>query len=877
MRPTLTNLTFFTCFQVFFFCSTFNIKAQGVRGIITDDAGNPVPGVSIYSTEDKSGTTSNTEGNYEFKLEKGNNKLVFQVLGFSKQVIDITIATDWVTQNVQLQPVKYSLPEVKIYSGEDPAYAIMRKAIARAPYHLRQAKNYEAEVYLKGSLKMNKLPKLIAKQLEVNGQKLKAGNTYTSESVNLIRFSAPDTFVHTVKASRSSFPGNEESSMMGYINSSLYDSSNDEMVISPLSPQAFKHYRFYYEGFFDDGNVTVNKIKVTPKRKSQQLLEGHIYIVEGLWNIHSIDLVHEPFWGKTRIRQIYQPVKSNVWLPISHNFSLNASVMGIKADFNYAGSVKYLSVNLNHELRGSLAVVDKTEQKEAVATALSMEEPLIPSKKQKQMDELLAKEELSNREMMKLAALIEKENAQPIENIDLELKNTYRFDVKKDSIKRDSLFWSTMRPIPLTNNEKTSFAISDSLATTKATADSTKTSKNKFASKLTKFITGTTFPGDSAKVRVHYGGLVNLKNFGFNPVDGWKYAQNLNLTWKQDSVNTMKFSVVGGYAFSREKGYGGFDWSQTYLPKRRGIVSFSGYIGSEDYKKDLSVPCLLSMGASLLFKENYQRFFYTEKLHLNNEIDLANGLKMQIGVSYRRLSPLENTTNFSFLKKEELYHPNDISHLENHESNFKKQDAFILKMGWAYTPRHYYYMNKGRKEMAQSKFPTFTLGFEQGLKAFSTDVDYVLAEIGAFKKPEFSFLPVFDWNAYAGWFLRNNQIHFSQFKHFQASTIPAQFGNLGNSFVLMDDYLPSTNQWFVRGNVTYSSPFLLLKNLPVLSNRLWNENMHVSYLHTPNVRHYVQTGYSISRIFMAGSIGVFAGFEEGKYQHWGVRIAISGF
>jgi hypothetical protein len=479
--------------------------------------------------------------------------------------------------------------------------------------------------------------------------------------------------------------------------------------------------------------------------------------------------------------------------------------------------------------------------------------------------------------MMKLAALIEKENAQPIENIDLELKNTYRFDVKKDSIKRDSLFWTTMRPIPLTANEKTSFIQRDSLATAKAVADSTKASKSKFGSTFMKIITGTTFPGDSAKVQVHYGGLVNLKNIGFNPVDGWKYAQNLGFTWKQDSVNAMKLTVVGGYAFSRGKGYGGFEWSQTYLPKKRGVISLSGSIGSEDYKKDLSVPGLLSMGASLLFKENYQRFFYTENLQLNNEIDLANGLKMQIGASYNRLSPLENTTNFSFLKKEEFYHPNNITHLQNHESNFIKQDAFILKMGWTYTPRHYYYMNKGRKEMAQSKYPTFTLGFEQGLKAFSTDADYLLAEIGTYKKPEFSFLPVFDWSANAGWFIRNKQMHFSQFKHFQASTIPALFSNLGNAFVLLDDYLPSTNQWFLRGNMTYSSPFLLLKNLPVLSNRLWNENLHVSYLHTPNVRHYLQTGYSISRIFMAGSVGVFAGFEEGKYQHWGVRIAISGF
>lgn len=877
MKTTLNpTITFFVVLS-----SLFNgisaISAQGIKGTITDDSGNPVPGVSIYITETKSGTISNLDGEYEFSLENGTYNLTFQSLGFSRREFVVNITGDWITHNLQLHPIQYNLREVKIYSGEDPAYAIMRKAIARAPYHLRQAKNYEAEVYLKGSLKMNKIPKIIQKQIEVNGEKVKVGETYTSESLNIIRFSAPDSFLHTVKASRSTFPGKEENSMMGYINSSFYDSSKSDMIISPLSPQALRHYRFRYEGFFNDGNVTVNKIRVTPKRKSQQLVEGDLYIVEGLWNIHSLDFVHQPFWGKLRIRQMYRPVKSNVWLPISHHFDVEAAVMGIKADFNYAGSVKYMSVHLNDELRGAGTIAQNTIQTDADDDSNKSEEPSKPTKTQKQMDELLAKEELSNREMMKLAALIEKENEQPKENIELELKRTYRFNIKKDSVKRDSLFWSNIRPIPLTTNEKSSFAKRDSLTTTNAVADSTKKGKSKFFSSLGKIVSGTTFPGDSAKVRFTYGGLVQPKNLGFNPVDGWKYGQTFGIAWKQDSVHTMNLSLMGGYAFSGEKAYGSFGWTQTYLPKKRGAITVSGYIGSVDFKKQLELPGFLSMSSSLFFKENYQRFFNTQNLQIKNGIDLANGFRMDINVGYHQNSPLVNNTNFSFMKKDTDYKPNEILHPEADETNFIKQDAFILKLGWEYTPRHHYYMHKGRKVMARSNYPTFSLALEQGLKAFSSHADYMLAEIGAYKKPEFSFLPVFNWSTNAGWFMRNKQMHFSNFKHFQSSTIPLLFSNLGNSFVLLNDYLPSTNQWFVTGNVTYSSPFLFLKNLPVLSNRLWNEDLHISYLHTPVMRHYVQTGYSISRIFMAGSVGVFAGFSEGKYQHWGVRVAFSAF
>lgn len=851
-----------------------NTQAQGIRGTITDDSGNPIPGISIYIAEIQSGTITNTDGNYEYPLSKGTYNLSFQSLGYARRDFRIVVEEAWITHNIQLKPIQYSLKEVRIYSGEDPAYPIMRQAIARAPYHLRQAKNYEAEVYLKGSLNMKKIPRILQKNLEVNGEKIKPGETYTSESLNRITFSAPDSFVHKVIASRSSFPGDEESGLMGYINSSFYDASPDEMVISPLSPQAFRHYNFRYEGFFENGQVTVNKISVIPKRKSQQLVEGTLNIVEGQWNIHSVDFVHEAFWGKTRIRQMYQPVKPSIWLPISHHFDVEAAIMGIKAGFSYAGSVKYLSVNENSELKGQKPAIALNGETQPAPTV-----PAIPSKTQKQMDELMAKDELTNREMMKLAALIEKENEPPKEDLELEIKNTYRFDVKKDSLKRDSLFWDNIRPIPLTTNEKTGFAVRDSLKAVDAPSDSSKTKKTK--SKLVKAIgkvtSGISFPGDTANVRFTYGGLIQPRHLGFNPVDGWKYAQDFGVSWKQDSVNSLKLSLMTGFAFSRQAPYGSFNVTQSYNPDKRGQISLTGSVGSEDYKTELATPGFLTMAAALLFKENYPRLFYQNQISLDNGIDLANGLRMDMGISYRNYKPQANRTNFSFFKQEEKYKPNEVIHPATTLNHFSKQEALIVKASWSYTPRYHYMMRKGKKIMTHSKYPTITLGFEQGIKAFSSNADYLLVEAGAYKKAEFSFRPVIDWQVNGGWFIRNNQMHFSNFKHFHASTIPVLFMNPAASLVLIDDYLPSTNQWFFRSNITYSSPYLLLKNLPVLSNRLWNEDLHFSYLHTPAMRHYMQAGYSISRIFMAGSVGVFAGFSEGKYQNWGVRVAFTAF
>ena len=85
----------------------------------------------------------------------------------------------------------------------------------------------------------------------------------------------------------------------------------------------------------------IYKIKIIPKRKSKQVYSGYIYIVDGLWNIHSTNVNTEAFFGTVNIKQVYAPVKDNAWLPISHQVALAGSIMGVKGKYNYARITSY--------------------------------------------------------------------------------------------------------------------------------------------------------------------------------------------------------------------------------------------------------------------------------------------------------------------------------------------------------------------------------------------------------------------------------------------------------------------------------------------------------------------------------------------------------
>jgi len=868
-------------------CAMSFSLAQGIKGTITDEDHQSIPFTTIYIKKTTTGTTTNELGEYEILLSPGKHTIVFQGLGFQKQEITVDIdASKFVTRDIVLKKQAYQIKEVRVFSGgEDPAYPIMRKAISLAPYYLRQTGHYKAEVYLKGSLYMKKIPWLMQKMMKAEAEgdeiQLESGKTYTLESMNEIVFDAPDTYEHTVISTRSTFPGSEENNVMGYMTSSFYAPSED-LAISPLSPKAFSHYKFVYEGFFYDGDVAVNKIKVTPRRKSQQLYTGYIYIVDNLWNIHSIDVTNDAFFGIINIKQVFAPVKEKTWLPISHRFKVEASIMGIKADFRYAGSVKYSDIALNAEipvpnvLKQQYAAAEILEQAEKV---IEEEEP-VTSKNQQKIEALLAKEEMSTRDMIRLNRLIEKEAVEQEESDEsLEIVNNYKFKHKKDTVQRDSSYWDAIRPIPLTKDEFRSFEVKDSLKLAKMANDTTKTTKKEksvFSKIMGGSLGGKTFYAVDSTLRIRYNGLLGLSQVGFNAVDGWNYKQSLSVRYIIDSTHTLNFRPMVQYAFDRKKLMWEGDASYSFIPDRRGHLGVSFGQVSKDFNKQYGIDPTLNMFAALFFKDHYMKLYQRDYISVNHRIDLIHGLRLRANISYNYYQQLENNTKFSFFKRDTTYAANIPINPDINDSHLANQSDFKAGFELSYTPQLRYRVHKGRKYMAGSKYPTFTLGYQRGIKnVFNSDSDYELIHASIDQDKQWGIFHAFNWKVNGGYFTRNKQMHFSQFKHFNTSEIPLSFKKWNNAFVLLEDYQFSTNEWYAQGHATFTSPYLLLKYLPVLSNRLWLENVYASHLMQPQIGNYTEFGYGISQIFFMGSVGVFAGFEDGQYSRWGFRVSLT--
>ncbi|WP_439182708.1 DUF5686 and carboxypeptidase regulatory-like domain-containing protein [Carboxylicivirga taeanensis] len=859
--------------------------AQGVKGTVNDEEGNSIPFATIYVKETTTGTTTNGLGEYEIQLPNGQYTIIFQGLGFQKTEVSVNINGNSVTHNITLKKQEYRIKEVRVYSGgEDPAYPIMRKAISLAPYYQRQTEQYKAEVYLKGSLLMKKIPKLVQKMMkaEVNDNEvvIEEGKTYTMESMNNIEFKAPDNYQHTVISSRSTFPGSNDEDVMGYIAYSFYEPHQD-MAISPLAPNAFAHYKFVYEGFFYEGEVAVNKIKVVPKRKSQQTYSGYIYIVDNLWNIHSIDVTNNAFFGEITIKQVYAPVKERSWLPISHRFIVKASIFGVKADFRYAGSVKYSNIQLNTSLPVPNTLMQQYAAEEAAKKAAEQADKVEePTRQQQKMEELLAKEELSNREMIKLSRLIEKESRKEEEkDQSLEIKNTYKITHRKDSTKRDSAYWQAIRPIPLTSDELRSFEVKDSIQLATMQTDTLKKAQKKrsaFSKASGGFLSGHSFYANDSSTRITYHGLIGLSQIDFNAVDGWNYQQKFTIRHEFDSLHKLRIDPMLQYAFARKKILWSTDASYTFAPLKHGRISVSGGQVSKDFNGQYGIDRTLNMFSSLFFKDHYMKLYQKDYAAINGSFDLIHGMRVHLAASYSWYQQLQNNTNWSVLEQDKRYADNIPDNELITPVHLGDQTDLFTSIEISYTPRMRYRIYKGQKLLYGSKYPTFKLNYQKGINGvFKSDSEYDILRASAAQKKEWGIFNAFNWQVEGGYFLSNKHMHFSRFQHFNTSEVPFNFKSFENAFMLLDDYRHSTNDWFAKAHVSYTTPYLLLKFLPGLSNRLWTENLYTSYLTQPQFKNYLEVGYSMNQIFLIGSAGIFAGFEDGSYARWGVRVGIN--
>lgn len=864
-----------------FFLFPATLFSQQISGKITDTDGNAIPFANIYITDLASGTTSNIEGKYRLDLPAGEWNLQYRYLGFKTKEVTVNMNGNDLEMDVALAPQTYQLTEVKILaSGEDPAYYVMRKAIAMGDYYTKQVSEYDNKVYLKGSGKITSVPRLFKKKLAKDD--ITVGKTFVTENISKIHFELPNKVEEEVISIRTSGL-DDQANPMQFITANLYN-TRDDGFISPLDKTAFSVYKFQLESVFEDQGRTINRIKIIPKRKGKDLFRGYLNISETYWNIHSADLQLTLPMTKVQMHQLYAPVTKDVWMPVSFDFEIKFKGMGFGLEGMYVASIKdykvKLNPDLNHDFLKQQELARKQEEKDISKLTEGKDSEILTTKEKKRKEDiqkLLEKNDMDNGDMRKLYRLMEKENQEKKkEKIKepLEIK-IEKVKMAKDAKNKDSLYWAEMRPIPLSDDEKISFDQKDSLKIVRNTPeykDSVRRANREF--KFNHILFGKTYRYKEENSRLSVPGLFAIDKISYNTVQGFTFEAPFSYSKKDTLGHYFELTSAPTYAFSREHLDFSIKSSYRYNGMKRAWIAFEAGSKAVDFNEESGINPMLNTISSLYFKDNYLKLYDKNYVSIWHETDLSNGLNLYTELEYANRKQLYNNNSWYISNPDDQEYSSNIPEGINPELvRDNKALTFIAQLD--YTPRHRYTVKQGVKRMINyHSQPTFSLLYKKGLKdVFDSETDYSLLETSVKQAFDIGFNDRLEYKVKAGSFLSHKKTFFADYRHFNTSKPTVMLGSSWDTFRLLDYYQHSTNEDYLEAHLQYTSDRFLLKRLPILNNSMAiQEKLFANYLTHANKQNYWEVGYGLSQIFLLLDVEVFWSFDGKQHRDTGVKL-----
>lgn len=697
--------------------SSFIVSAQQVSGVVTDDHGEILPNASIIVQGTTHGTNANSEGEFFLHFRNpGKYVLICQHVGYKRDLKTITITDKDIVQNFTLSQLDFTLEEIIVRSGENPANEIIRKTIEQRSFYAKQLDKFTCEVYTKGIMKLRDYPKKIL------GQKLDFGDgdtskqkiIYLSETISSYAVEKPNNSKIIVQSSRVSGNGS------GYGLSapqyySIYNnivtigtSLNPRGFISPIAENATNYYRYKYRGaFFEDG-VQINRIEIIPKRKYEPLFSGFINIVEDDWRVHSLQLIltresQMELLDSLRLEQIYVPASKDVWVIQSQVIYPSAKVLGVDAYGSF--------VNIYSKFDPS------------------------PVFSKKYFD------------------------------------NTILVYTDSSSRKTES-FWDETRPVKLLDEEQNDYKRKDSLerlSKNPSYLDSVDRGKNKFS--IPRFlILGQSFNKESRRSTYSFRPLTELVSY--NIVEGLVVDMSTTIAKRIDTIvgrKSLRITPHIRYGFTNK--HLNMYISSSYIFGNKYISSLNLSGGKRVFQFNNASPIGIRSNtlASLLGRRNLLKLYEAWYLRGSFNKGIGNGLTFSTGFEFQDRFPLENTTDFSFNKKTgRAFTPNYPAELI--PANFERHQAMSLNVAMTWQPRARYIEVPGQKINIGSKWPTMSFQYTRTFhNMFGSDVDYSKWRFTITDIMNAKLAGLFNYRIGIGGFIGNQIVQVPDYQHFNGN------------------------------------------------------------------------------------------------------------
>lgn len=815
----------------FFFIAVFLSASAGrVSGVITDDKGEKLAFASISVKGSSKGVVANSQGKYSINLEPGDYTLVCQFVGFRAQEKKVSVTDEDLVINFSLSIQELKMEAVVIRRGPDPALEIIKQTIKKRNYYNSQVDSLTVDVYIKGLLRSRAIPNKFMGQTIDRSDMAKdgidsagKGILFLSESITKVAYAKPDKIKYEVVSSKTSGGGYGFTLpffINFYVNNVSVSNANPRGFISPIADGAFHYYTFKYEGNFFEGDKMIDRIRVKPKRKNEPLFDGFIQIIDGEWRIHSLELTTTKDYqlelmDSLRITQIHSPVTPDIWRTQSQVVYVTVKKFG----FDVAGN--FLNVYSNYNLQPGF-----------------------------------------------------------------EKKHFGRIFMNYDSsaIKRDSSYWAASRPVPLEPDEKRDYifrdsvnrAVSDSFS--KQNIDSLRKVKNPVHAKDIFIGSGLTRNYFSTRSFGTYRIQPLLRKLEYNTVEGLalRLVQAYDINPKKGRNNySLEWDTRYGFSNDHVNSFLSFTISSKKQSFLNRYLNISGGKRISQFNHDEPIDALTNSLYTLFGKKNYMKLYENWFGSIRYSKLMVNGWKIEADASYEDRIPVQNTTGYSFFKKDRTILPNHPYELDS--VPFLKHQAVVAGVTVQWQPGQRYIQYPHTKIAIGSKYPTLELQYARGIKNFlGSDVDFDKWKLSVFDAMNFKMGGEFRYRASVGGFLNNRRVEIPDYQHFNGNRTFYNSKYL-NSFQLASYYSYSNiEKLYILIHGEHHFNGLLTNKIPLFNRLKWNLVAGSNMFYVDKNNYYLEAFAGLENILKIFRVDFVTAFQAQPGHSFGVRIGLGG-
>lgn len=858
------------------------------------------------------------------------------------------------------------------------ADSVMAQVLRHAPTFRQAVDEYRAGLYLKGLVHVRKknfgirfLPSMFRVRRGVND--------YVMETYSDLHFTAPDIYDHRVKAymgTASEF-WEADGRLLEFFRMNVYSPTLlYDKLISPLSPEGRPYYTYRVDSVIMGKGVgqTAYRIRFTPRSESFQLIEGYVVVSAGRWSVRQL-----VYSGRNELVRYQSTVTMGELgteqesLPVSYRMKAIFRLLGNEISGEYLAAIDYRSIRLSHATaqrspsEGGIAPRQKAGLPAAVATdSLPPTAPFVAADATTADTTSLPGLAIAHRSdsLRPAAPRPSRYTANPIAQSTAigaalfadtastppppprrrrksryDLSDSYTLTTDTFAHRRDTAYFATLRPIPLTDHEQQLYANYFKGLVEKARAKSPGSTvaarpdaadtvpPHTPAPEVRTLPSHTTRPDTTdlgmatpeqldslarlipsvrpARRRLEFFGQIgdalvsrytlDLNRYGnlrFSPLinplllsysgtNGVSYRMELKYNRLFSGDRLLRVVPQLGYNFREHELYWQVKTDFDYLPRKRTALHLAFGNGNRIYSSDV-LNDLDAIPDSLFdLSQIHLDYFHDLFVNLGHSWEIVNGLTLDLSLSVHRRTEVERT-RFVLLDATtradsytSVYYPGFDASILSRFHHSYYSFAPGIKLTWR--PGQYYYMNGQRKVNLHAAYPTLSVAYERGISGILPHSgSYDRWEIDAQHHLAVGLMSQLYLRLGWGRFAHARQTYFVDFANLKRSALPRGWNDdIGGVFQLLGSQWYNSSTRYVRANAVYESPFILLRHLHPYTRYVLQERLYLNALVMPHLNPYVELGYGIGTHVF--DFGLFVAFESGQYEEVGVKITFELF